>query len=144
MTKLHELQARIHAYADFAECIVEKVEWLNHGASISLALDYIWLADGSVRPDKDPKLLIAITVDGVQSAHFDNRLPPVLLDDLSRINWGFAEISRIEAVRSENSEGDSREMIELRARRENGVWITIIGQSVSFSEHEGAPAQPRW
>ncbi len=53
MHDLSEIQALVHAYRDFAECVVESIEWSDRGTSVSITFDYIWKPDGSVRADDE-------------------------------------------------------------------------------------------
>ena len=136
MNALHAVQALVHAYRDFSECIVDAIEWADFGTTIRLAIDYVWMPDGSVRPDADPKVIVTLAATGVDEVHLLNRLSPTQQKDMSRLNWGFAEISRV-SIRNDPSLGSSSLIVEVW--RESGVWISVRCSDLIITESKEGP-----
>lgn len=136
MHRIHEVQALLHAYRDFSECIVDAIEWADFGTTIRLTIDYIWMPDGSVRPDNDLKFIITLAAHGVEEARFFNRLSIAQRNDLSRVDWGFAEISRV-SIRDDESSPGATALLEVW--RENGVWISLRCGDLAITESSGPP-----
>jgi hypothetical protein len=122
MRPLHEIQALLHAYRDFSECIIDSIEWFDFGTTVRLSVDYVWMSDGSVRPDSDPKVIVTLTAIGVEELHVRNRLSTAQRDDVSRLNWGFAEVSMV-SIRDDSSSIGTAAILEVL--RESGVWISL-------------------
>ena len=134
MRPIQEVQALLHAYRDFSECIVHAIEWIDFGTPIRVAIDYVWMPDGAVRPDTDPKSIVTIDATGVEEVQISNRLSTAQRRDISRLNWGFAEISRV-SIRNDPSSVGAALIIELW--RENGVWIFLRCADLTITESRG-------
>lgn len=136
MRELHEMRAIIHAYQDFSECIVDSIQVLDFGTTVVLSVDYIWLPDGSVRPDDGPKLTVELRARVVQEVSIQNRLNAVMMADPSALNWGFAEISRIEVNAEQSGSNDQQALAHHRMTvwREEGPWIQIVFGELEVSE----------
>ena len=134
MHRIHEVQALLHAYRDFSECIVDAIEWADFGTTIRLTIDYIWMPDGSVRSDNDLKFFVTLAAHAVEEARFFNRLSTAQRSDLSRLDWGFAEISRV-SIRDDESSIGATALLEVW--RENGVWISLRCGDLAITEASG-------
>ena len=137
---LHEIQALLHAFGDFAECIVSSVTWGRYGTEFTIRIDYIWEPDGTVRADDKPSQVVELTCSGVQEFAVHNRISPWILANRSELNWGFGVLSRIVAEPVEVMVGtDKMDSHKLSLRREDGTWIEIVFAELAMSERSGAP-----
>jgi len=131
------MQALVHAYRDFAECIVESIEWFDHGTSVGITFDYIWKPDGRVRADDEERLLVHLRFKLVQEFEMKNDLKPVVLTDESAIGWGLCEVSRVvvqDDERSRRYKGFALPSHHASLRRESGAWIDIVFGKLEVTE----------
>ncbi len=137
LRQLHEIRAALHAYRDFMECILQSVTFTDFQTVLTLTFDYIWLSDGTVRPDEDAKLLVTLRLLAVQEVDVRNSIPQMVTGDSTVVNWGFAEIARIEVdddSRAAVYAGHSVEFHHLRIWREEGPWIDAIFSALEVAE----------
>jgi hypothetical protein len=137
MRELLEMQALVHAYRDFAECIVESIEWFDHGTSIGITFDYIWKPDGRVRADDEERLLVHLRFKLVHEFEMKNALKPAVLTDESAIGWGLCEVSRLVVQDDERSrwvQGSTIPTHHASLRREAGAWIDIVFGKLEVTE----------
>lgn len=95
MDDLCEMQALVHAYRDFSECVVEGVEWEDHSSTIAVTVDYVWTSAGTVRADEDERLWVTLRFRLVQEFEMKNELPALVVADPALLNWSHNEISRV-------------------------------------------------
>lgn len=136
MNQLAVLQAQLHAYRDFDECVVLAVRWLAWGTSIAIDLDFIWRDDGSVRTRADERRVVSIRFSGVSDLHVVNDLTDEMAAEPASLDWGTGEIA---CLRVERSLGLTRSRLtqpsyKASFRREGYPWIEVIFTDWDFSE----------
>lgn len=144
---LSEIQPVLHAYRDFLECIVERIEWADFGTTVTIAFDYIWNADGSVRPDNEQRLLVSLTLHRVEEFEVSNKIPPAVLEEPSELGWSFSEVARAQIARDDRSCAYDRGGIQfctLTILRESGPWIRIVFAEMEVSESDAGPLESPW
>jgi hypothetical protein len=137
MRDLLQLQSLVHAYRDFAECVVKSIEWLHYGTSVAITFDYTWKPDGRLRADEEERLLVRLRFKLVQEFEICNGLTGAMLVDDSAINWGFNEVSRVvvqDDERSSKYSGFAVPMHHASLRRESGPWIDIVFGELEITE----------
>lgn len=137
MRDLLEIQASLHAYRDFSECVLRSIEWRNHATSVVLTIDYPWTPSGIIRSDHAERLLVDLDFALVQEFSVKNQLPPDCVRDPSLISWGLTEIS-IVRIRdddlSEQYRTPDTAFHHMTVRREGSDWIEIVFADLSVSE----------
>lgn len=94
--QLRDIQAVLRKYSNFEECVVTAISCEDFGTTVAITFDYIWRADGSVRRDDEDRCAVTARFKIVQEFAMSNQLRPALLDDnMSNLDWGFAEISQL-------------------------------------------------
>lgn len=148
MNDLEEIRAWMHAHRDFRECIVDAIDVSDFGTTVTLTIDYIWNPDGTVRPDSDDRIMVELRLHGVLALTMHNRLNAAMLADLSALNWGFAEASRLEVTRADGADGgdaSSGVFHRLGVYRESGPWIEAIFRDMHAGEsHAPSPSDAQW
>jgi hypothetical protein len=138
---LHEIQALLHAFRDFAECVVTSVLWSHYGTEVTIRIVYVWETDGTVRADDKPARMVDLTCTIVQELMVHSRLSPWITADISKLNWGFGEISLITATPKEDQPdaGDIHvhQFHKMTLWRENGAWIEVVFSKLSMTEFLG-------
>jgi len=137
LQQLDEIRAVLHAHRDFTECILESATFTDFQTTLALTFDYIWLPDGTVRPDEEAKLLITLKLLVVQEVDWRNVLRPQATRDTKALNWGFAEVARIEVNddgRAAVYSGHSVRFHHMTVWREEGPWIDVIFSRMQIAE----------
>ena len=137
LRQLHEIRAVLHAHRDFMECILHSVSFTDFQTTLALTFDYIWLPDGTVRPDEDAKLLVTLKMLTVQEVDWRNAQRPLATGDAMALNWGFAEIARIEVKddsRAAAYSGHSVGFHHMTVWREEGPWIDVVFSGLQVAE----------
>lgn len=95
------LNEKLKRWNFFSECILWNFHSTRFGYGLDLAINYIWNKDGHVREDTLEKpLLYVFQLLGVESIHLVAGLTPGMKADPGAIDWGFAEVARVEACES--------------------------------------------
>ena len=139
MTDILEIQATLHAYRDFSECIVTGIVLENFGTTVKVLLDYIWNADGTVKGESDESIEVTLTFRLLQDLDIRNRLGPENLVDPSSINWSHSEVALVEVRADERSQVyDSADIPFFHCTLwwEQHPWIEIIAASLDFAESQ--------
>jgi hypothetical protein len=85
----------------FDECILWDFHSTRFGYGLDLSINYIWSKDGCIRNDALEKpLLYVFQLLAVESIRLVGGLTTGMLADLGTIDWGFAEVARVEAFDS--------------------------------------------
>lgn len=137
MHDLLEMQARLHAYRDFSECVLKSIEWRNHATAVVLTIDYPWTPSGIIRPDNAKRLLIDLEFSLVQEFSVKNRIPVDCVRNPSLISWGLTEISIVRIrgdALSEQYRTPETAFHHVTVRREGADWIEIVFAELSVSE----------
>lgn len=137
LRQLHEVRAILHAHRDFMECILHSASFTDFQTTLALTFDYIWLPNGTVRPDGDARLFVTLKLLCVQEVDLRNSLRPVVTTDTTTLDWGFAEIARIEVKddsRAAAYSGHSVGFHHLTVWREEGAWIDAVFSGLEVAE----------
>lgn len=135
ISQLHEIRALLHAHREFSECILCSMRFADFGTTLELGIDYIWQPDGSVRPDDAPRLLVVLRFLLVEEARIANTLRPIHLQEPTMLNWGFAEIARVEAGEDRASViSGERPLHRVTVWREEGPWIVVLFSALEWHE----------
>jgi hypothetical protein len=95
------LNEKLKHWNFFGECILWEFHSTRFGYGLDLAINFIWDKDGRVREDTLEKpLLFIFHLLGVESLRLVGDLTSGMKADPGMINWGFAEVSRVEAFES--------------------------------------------
>jgi hypothetical protein len=110
LTKLRSLANANHArrlneqlkrWDFFGECILWDFHLTHFGYGLDLAINYVWDESGRIREDVLQKpVLYAFQLLGVDSIRLVAGLTSGMKADPEMINWGFAEVARVEAFDS--------------------------------------------
>ena len=119
MSDVHAVQALVPSWRDFSECILDAIE-----RQISEQQSGWPSTMSGCRTVQFARMPIrgTLAVTGVEEVHILNRLTPTQQKDMSRLNWGFAEISQV-LIRASPSAGSSSLILEVW--RESGIWILV-------------------
>jgi hypothetical protein len=136
MTDVHLLQAQLHAYRDFDECVVLAVRWLAWGTQIAVDLDFIWEDDGRVRATDRDRRIVTITFAGVSELRVENDLTDGMANEPSALRWGFGEIACVRVDRAPPLPRSHLTRPSYRAsfRREGYAWFEVTFTQWAFSE----------
>jgi hypothetical protein len=88
-----EASLALARFDDFEDCWLDSVEWLNFGTTLHLVFDVLRDEKRKIRPDLDVPWHVECRMVGLMNIDLDNRLPPVLLDDPTSVDFGTSEIS---------------------------------------------------
>jgi hypothetical protein len=95
------LNEKLRRWNFFDECILWDFHSTRFGYGLDLAINYIWDKDGCVRQDTLEKpLLYIFHLLGVESIRLAAGLTSDMKADPGAIEWGFAEVARVEAFES--------------------------------------------
>lgn len=95
------LNEKLKRWNFFGECILWDFHSTRFGFGLDLAINYIWDKDGRVREDTlENPLLYIFQLIGVESLRLVAGLTAGMKADPGMIDWGFAEVSRVEAFES--------------------------------------------
>jgi len=95
------LNDKLKRWNFFDECILWEFHSTRFGYGLDLAVNLIWDKDGRVREDALEKpLLFIFHLLGVESLRLLADLTSGMKADPGMIDWGFAEVSRVEAFES--------------------------------------------
>jgi hypothetical protein len=95
------LNEKLKRWDFFSECIFWEFHSTRFGYGLDLAINYVWDRDGHVRDDTLEKpILFVFQLLGVHSIRFSASLTPAMMADPGMIDWGYAEVARIEAFES--------------------------------------------
>jgi hypothetical protein len=95
------LNEKLKLWNFFGECILWEFHSTHFGFGLDLAINFIWDKDGRIREDALEKpLLYIFHLLGIDSLHLVGDLTSGMKVDPMMINWGFAEVSRVEAFES--------------------------------------------
>jgi hypothetical protein len=95
------LNDKLKRWDFFSECILWNFHSTHFGYGLDLAINYVWDGHGRIREDvlRNP-LLYVFQLLGVDSIRLIGDLTPGMKADPGMINWGFAEVARVEAFES--------------------------------------------
>jgi len=95
------LNSKLKRWNFFGECILWDFHSTRFGCGLDLAINYIWDKGGGVREDvlQNP-LLYVFKFSGVESLRLVGNLTSGMKAAPGMIDWGFAEVSRVEAFDS--------------------------------------------
>jgi hypothetical protein len=96
-----DIAAYLADHHNLQECILEEVRWRHFGTVLALVFDYIWTADGSVRPEYSSKDLICLSLRNVQEYHLFNGMSEYMSLHPEELNWGLSEVSSVRLVHEE-------------------------------------------
>ena len=95
------LNAKLQRWNHFGECILWSFNSTRFGYGLNLAINYIWDVDGRVREyTLEKPLLYVFQLGGVESLRLVGDLTSGMKTNPGMIDWGFAEVSRVEAFES--------------------------------------------
>jgi hypothetical protein len=95
------LNEKLKRWNFFGECILWEFHSTRFGYGLDLAINSIWDKDGRVREDAlEEPLLYIFHLLGIESLRLAGDLTSGMKADPGMINWGFAEVSRVEAFES--------------------------------------------
>lgn len=95
------LNEKLKLWNFFGECILWGFHSTRFGYGLDLSLNYVWDGDGHVREDTLEKpLLYTFQLLGVESIRFAAGLTSGMKADPGMIDWGYAEVARVEAFES--------------------------------------------
>jgi hypothetical protein len=97
----HLLNEKLRRWDFFGECILWEFHSTRFGFGMDFAINFIWDKGGCVREDALEKpLLYIFHLLGIESLRLVGGLSSSMKADPGMINWGFAEVSRVEAFES--------------------------------------------
>jgi hypothetical protein len=136
MSDLAVLQAQLHSYRDFDECVVLGVRWLAWGTRLVVDLDFVWKDDGGIRTTDDYRRIVTIAFLGVSELHVVNDLTDEMVDEPSSLTWGVGEIAclRVERAVSPKSSRLTQPSFMASFRREGHAWIEVTFTFWDFTE----------
>jgi len=95
------LDEKLKRWNFFGECILWEFHSTRFGYGLDLAINLIWDTNGRVREDALEKpLLFIFQLLGIESLRLVGDLTSGMKADPGMINWGFAEVSRVETFES--------------------------------------------
>lgn len=95
------LNEKLKRWNFFGECILWEFHSTRFGYGLDLAINYVWDDNKNVREDVLEKpLLFVFHLLGIDSIHLSAGLTPGMKADPGMIDWGFAEVARVEAFES--------------------------------------------
>jgi hypothetical protein len=142
MRDLNDIKVQLHAYRDFTECIIDSMGWSDYGTTLTINIDYVWLPNGSVRPDDEPRLIVQLSLGLVEEVVVRNALRPAVIADPKVLNWSFAEVARVEVQDDERTQVYAKKGTpshRLLVYREDGVWIDVVFSELVVTETSGPP-----
>lgn len=140
MSELAVLQAQLHAYRDFDECVVLAVRWLTWGTKIAVDMDFVWEDGGGVRATDRDRRIVTITFSGVSELRLENDLTDDMVNDASSLTWGMGEIACLRVERAAPLRRSRLSQPSYRAsfRREGYAWFEVTFTRWDFSESSHA------
>jgi hypothetical protein len=95
------LNEKLKHWNFFGECILWEFHSTRFGYGLDLAINYIWDKGGRVRQDTLEKpLLYVFQLLGVESIRLTAGFTSGMKADPGAIDWGLAEVARVEAFES--------------------------------------------
>jgi hypothetical protein len=95
------LNEKLRRWNFFGECIIWDFHSTRFTYGLDLAINYVWDEAGRVREDTLEKpLLYVFQLLGVEAIRLTADLTSGMKADPGMINWGFAEVARVEAFES--------------------------------------------
>jgi hypothetical protein len=95
------LNEKLKRYSFFGECILWEFHSVRFGYGLDLTINYIWDDNRNVRERVlEEPFLFVFQLLGVDSIRLVADLTPGMKADPDLIDWGFAEVARIEAFES--------------------------------------------
>lgn len=128
MNDLYAMRAVLSAHQDFAECVVKAIHWSDFHTVVAITFDYIWMPDGTVRPDSSDRRYVTLVFRFVREFTLTNDLRPVHLEDPEQIGWGLNELSNVTVHREPGAERPrfSVEFYRARLNFEHRPWVEIV------------------
>ena len=125
---VHEASLLLARFAYFEECFLDSVEWLNFGTTLHLVFDMLRDESGEIRADLGVPWHVECRMIGLMNIDLDNRLPPVLLDDPSAVDFWTREVSfaRLSEVELPDRTG-AKLLVSWGSRRE----LIVVSASIS-------------
>lgn len=135
--ELTTMQSQLRKYSNFEECVITNIAWEDFGTAIAITFDYIWKANGRIRGDNEDRVLVTLRFKVLQEFMMYNQLRPALLNDLSNLNWSFAEISQLVVQDDERSAKYVHPKFSFHhgmIQWEEGVWMDLVFAQLEFAE----------
>jgi hypothetical protein len=96
------LNEKLRRWDFFGECILWEFHSTRFGYGLDLSFNYVWDTRGRVRDDVlERPMLYVFHLLGVDSIRFRADLTPGMKADPGMIDWGYAEVARVEAFEAE-------------------------------------------
>lgn len=129
----HLLNEKLRSLRFFAECILWDFHSTRFTYGLDLSINYVWDEVGCVREGTLEKpLLYVFQLLGLESIHLTADLTLAMKSDPGMINWGFAEVARVEAFESAAGCG-------LSIRWEGARRLSLEFNDYIFLSPEGHP-----
>jgi hypothetical protein len=95
------LNEKLRRWDFFGECILWNFHSTRFGYGLDLAINYVWNSNKNVREDTlENPFLFVFHLIGVDSIRLSGGLTSGMKADPGMIDWGFAEVARVEAFES--------------------------------------------
>jgi hypothetical protein len=95
------LNEKLKQWNFFGECILWEYRSTRFGYGLNLSINYVWDDQKKVREDALEKpVLFLFQLIGVDSIRLTGGLTSGMKSDPGMIDWGFAEVARVEAFES--------------------------------------------
>ena len=95
----HEVETWLAKHKGLSECIIEQLTLRHYGTTFEVVINYVWDANGSLRPDLDEPRQIIVRFLLVQELRINNALTREMLVAPENINWGLNEVAQVTLVK---------------------------------------------
>jgi hypothetical protein len=117
LTDRDAIRSVLKAHGDFGECLLRELRLVDFGLSLEVIFD-------CVAGPKEQSGTVTLVLCVLHELHLIGAIPPGLLEDPSRVNWGLSEIALVQLAESDS---------DPRRHRLNILWESDRRIEAAFS-----------